>query len=228
MKKIFLVVLILTSAACDNASFRNREKGALAGGAMGAGLGAIIGHQVGSAGAGVAIGSALGALSGGIIGSAQDRTEDDINASDQKLDEQERQLAENKKILDELRARGADVRSTKRGIVVNLPDVLFEFGSSQLTSEARNTVGDIADVVKKYEDKRISVEGHTDSVGTVNYNMRLSQDRARSVANELNYKGIAGQKLKTKGYGESDPIASNQSETGRRRNRRVEVIIESN
>ena len=228
MKKILLVVLLLNFLACEDATFRNREKGALAGGAIGAGLGAIIGSQVGSGGAGVAIGSAIGALSGGLIGQAQDENEDAANATDQRLTDQERQLAENRKILDELRARGADVRTTKRGIVVNLPDVLFDFNSSHLTGDAQGTIGEIADVVKKYENKRISVEGHTDSVGTVNYNLKLSRDRARSVANELNYKGIPGQRLTTKGFGESDPIASNQSDAGRQRNRRVEVIIENN
>jgi len=227
MKRILLVVFLLSFVACEGMTFRNREKGALAGGAVGAGLGAIIGNQVGSAGAGVAIGSAIGALSGGLIGSAQDSTEDTINAADQRLTEQEQQLAENRKILDELRSKGADVRSTSRGIVVNLPDVLFQFGRSSLTAEAQGTVGDIADVVKKYENKKIAIEGHTDSIGTVNYNLKLSQDRARSVANELNYKGVTGQRLTTRGYGESDPIASNQSEMGRQRNRRVEVIIEN-
>ncbi len=225
MKKILLVLFLLLFVACEGATFRNREKGALAGGAIGAGLGAIIGNQVGSAGAGVAIGSALGALSGGLIGQSQDQTEDSINETEQRLSEQERQLAENRKILDELRARGADVRSTSRGIIVNLPDVLFEFGSSHMTAGARETAADIAEVVQKYENKKVLVEGHTDSVGTANYNLRLSRDRARSVANELNARGIPGQRLETRGYGESDPIASNQSESGRKRNRRVEVII---
>jgi outer membrane protein OmpA-like peptidoglycan-associated protein len=225
--KRFLFVLIFLCASCENASFRNREKGALAGGAMGAGLGAIVGNQTGNSGAGIAIGAGLGALAGAIIGNTQDRNEDDINAADDRISQQEKELLENKKILDELRARGADVRSTKRGIVVNLPDVLFEFDSSRLTSEAKNTAADIAEVVRKYENKKISVEGHTDSVGTVNYNLRLSRDRARSVANELNAQGIPGRSLSTRGLGESDPIASNQSETGRKRNRRVEVIIEN-
>lgn len=223
----FSVMVLVLIGACENAQFRNREKGALAGGAIGAGLGAIVGSQVGSGGAGVAIGSAVGALSGGLFGQALDDQEDAMNAADERLALQERELAENRRILNELRARGADVRRTDRGIVVNLPDVLFEFDSARLTGDARGTVGEIAGVVKNYEGRRVAVEGHTDSVGTVSYNLRLSQDRARSVANELVAHGLSNRNIVTRGLGESDPIASNLNESGRSRNRRVEVIIEN-
>lgn len=224
---LVFAILICSFVACENAQFRNREKGALAGGAIGAGLGAIVGNQVGNAGAGVAIGSAFGALTGGIFGQSLDDTEDSLNAADERLSQQERELAENRKILDELRSRGADVRRTDRGIVVNLPDVLFEFDSARLTAGARQTAGDISEVVSKYPERQISVEGHTDSVGTVSYNQQLSLARARAVASEISARGaIPSRQIKTRGFGESDPIASNLSEEGRRRNRRVEVIIE--
>ena len=231
MKRCFLYCLVFVSliffTACENARFGNREKGALGGAAVGAGLGAIIGNQTGSTGAGIAIGSAIGALSGGLIGNSLDNQEDAMNASDERMAQQERELQENKRLLDELRSKGADVRRTDRGVVINLPDVLFEFDSSRLTGGARSTVGDIADVVKNYEGRRVSVEGHTDSVGTDSYNLRLSEARARSVAAELSAQGLPRNRVTTRGLGERSPIASNTTASGRSRNRRVEVIIEN-
>ena len=228
-KPIFLfLTAILLLAACEDPGLRNREKGALAGGAVGAGLGAIIGNQVGSSGAGIAIGSALGALSGALVGHAIDNTEDSLAVTEQRLAQQESELAENRRLLDELRRENVDVRRTDRGLVVNLPDVLLEFDKSRLTNNARSTVADIANVLKNYQARRISVEGHTDSIGTASYNQKLSEARARSVADELVNNGISPGKITTRGFGENDPIASNLSEAGRSRNRRVEVIIENN
>lgn len=224
-RKAFLIVALLIFSACENV--RSREKGALAGGALGAGLGAIIGNQTGSSGAGVAIGSAIGALSGAMIGNSIDNTEDMLNERDSQLSLQEREIEENRRLIEELKARGTDVRSTERGVVVNLPDVLFEFDSARLTGAAQNTVGEIADVLESAPDRKISVEGHTDAVGTVEYNQRLSEDRARTVANGLITSGLPRRRVTTRGYGESQPIASNRTDSGRARNRRVEVIIEN-
>ncbi len=226
---IALLFLTLTLAfnGCENSRFGAREKGALGGAAVGAGLGAIIGNQVGSPGAGVAIGSAIGAVSGGLIGNQIDANQQVLDDREARLKAQERELEENRKIIDELRRRGADVRSSDRGVVVNLPDVLFEFDSARLTTAASRTVREIASVVGGIPDRRISVEGHTDSLGTVAYNQKLSENRARSVAQELSTNGISRRQIVTRGFGESDPISSNQTENGRRRNRRVEVVIEN-
>lgn len=221
------LVVVLIFSACEDARFGNREAGAVAGAAVGAGLGAIIGNQTGSTGAGVAIGSAIGALSGGLIGNSLDNTNEALDQTDQRLEAQQRELEENRRILEELRSRGADVRRTDRGVVVNLPDVLFEFDSAHLTGPARSTVKDIAEVLSGYPERRVSVEGHTDSVGTVQYNIKLSEERARSVASDLSAYGVARKKITTRGLGEGDPIASNRTEAGRQRNRRVEVIIEN-
>lgn len=223
----FAFVFLFCLAACENANFGYREKGALGGAAVGAGLGAIIGHQTGHAGAGVAIGGALGALSGGLFGNELDNQEEALNQADQKISAQERELQENKRLLEELRSRGADVRKTPRGIVVNLPDVLFEFDSARLTAGARGTVKEIAEVVRNYQGRHIAVEGHTDSIGTDSYNLRLSEDRAHSVANDLMSDGVPRGRVSTRGFGERNPIASNKTESGRKRNRRVEVIIEN-
>lgn len=220
-------VLAALLCSCQSTDFRAREKGALAGGALGAGLGAIIGNQTGSTGAGIAIGSAFGALSGALIGNEMDNQQAALDDRQGRIDEQDRALQENRRLIQELRNQGVDVRETRRGVVVNLPDVLFDFDRSALTPSARHTVQDIAQAIKDRGPRRISVEGHTDSVGTVPYNQRLSEDRARSVSHELVNNGIPRSNISTRGYGERDPIASNNSASGRQRNRRVEIVIEN-
>ena len=224
---VCVVAAVVIATGCENAQFGAREKGALGGAAVGAGLGAIVGNQTGHPGAGVAIGSAIGAVSGGLIGQGIQNTDDEIAARQQRIDEQQRQLDENRRLIEELRSRGADVRMTERGVVVNLPDVLFAFGKADLTSSAGSTVREIASVVRGYNGRRIAVEGHTDSVGGVAYNQRLSEDRARSVASALTRQGVPRSVLSVRGFGETDPIASNSTDEGRTRNRRVEVIIEN-
>ena len=226
MKKLTLVLLFtLSLIACENSSFRGREKGAIAGAGLGAGLGAIVGNQVGSAGAGVAIGSAFGALSGGIIGNEIDGQNDVIDQRNRKIEDQDRLIAENKRLLEELRMKGIDAQITERGVLVNLPDVLFEFDSARLTAGARRTVSEIASSVGKGSGRIISVEGHTDSIGSDAYNNRLSESRAFAVASGLERSGISRSGLRVRGFGKSKPIASNSTENGRQRNRRVEVII---
>lgn len=222
----FLLSVIML-IGCENAQFGAREKGALGGAALGAGLGAIVGNQVGDPGAGIAIGSAFGALSGGLLGHQIDDTNRALDETERRLAERERELEENRRLLDELRRRGSDVRATDRGVVVNLPDVLFEFDSARLTSDARRTTRQIAEVLRAVPDRRVAVEGHTDSVGTISYNQRLSEARARAVADELISAGVSRRAVSVRGFGESDPIASNRTEAGRQRNRRVEVVIEN-
>lgn len=224
-----IATLALTTSviACENARFGKRESGALAGGALGAGLGAIIGNQTGSSGAGIAIGSAIGAISGALIGNDLDNQNDTLDAREQQIADQERELAENRRIIEELKRGGADVYGTDRGVVVNLPDVLFEFGSSRITPAAEETTQEIARVLSKVQGRSVAVEGHTDSVGTYEYNQKLSEARARTVAQSLINQGVPRQMVNTRGLGESDPIASNNTDVGRSRNRRVEVIIEN-
>lgn len=226
MKRLLFASLLLASlSACEGTSLGATETGALGGAAAGAGLGAIIGHQTGNAGAGIAIGSAAGALSGALIGGQIDR-------QDRKLDDRDRQIAqqgavieENRRLLEELRSKGVDVRNSDRGVVVNLPDVLFEFGKSSLTRGAQSTIREISHILQGAQSRIVSVEGHTDSIGTIEYNYRLSDDRAHNVADALVREGLPPRRIRTKALGETDPIASNRTEEGRRRNRRVEVVI---
>lgn len=222
-----MLCFFLVLVGCEGNQLRSREKGALTGGALGAGLGAIVGNQVGHSGAGIAIGSAIGALSGGIIGNEYDVAEDERREVDRRIEEQDRVIAENRRMIDALRGRGLEVRDTDRGVLVNLPDVLFEFDSARLTPRAREDARYIANVLGDVSHRSLSVEGHTDSIGTFEYNQKLSEQRARSVADALSASGVSRSRIVTRGYGESDPIASNATDEGRRRNRRVEVIIEN-
>ncbi len=225
--RILFVILVFFLSACSEGGMRNRDKGILGGAALGAGIGAIIGAATGDAGVGTAIGGGVGALAGGVVGNEMDKDEEYQVGIENQLDERDRMIAENQRIIDELKRRGADARISDRGVVVNLPDVLFEFDSSRLTSDAQDTVYDIVQVLRDVSDRHIAVEGHTDSIGTISYNQRLSEERANSVASALVREGVSRRRITTRGFGETDPIASNRTDTGRARNRRVEVIIEN-
>lgn len=225
--KLIPLLAVACTLGCEGQRVGAREKGALTGGALGAGLGAIVGNQFGSPGAGVAIGAGFGALTGGLIGNEIDNQDAALAERDERLRSQEAQLEENRRLISALRGRGVDVRSTDRGVVINLPDVLFEFNQSRLTSAARRTVREIGEIAQTSGDRRIAVEGHTDSIGSIAYNKRLSVDRARAVADELVAEGVSGRRILIRGLGESEPVASNATDAGRARNRRVEVIIEN-
>ena len=222
-----LLLAGIVFSGCEDARFGAREKGALAGAGLGAGLGAIVGNQTGNAGAGVAIGSAFGAVAGGLIGQGIDNQNDALDERERRIADQDRQIAENRRLIQELKASGVEARSTSRGVVANLPDVLFEFDSARLTPEAVHVVGDIGRVIANTSGRRVSVEGHTDAVGTAAYNQRLSEARARAVASELSMQGVSRNRMSVTGYGKTRPIASNDTEAGRARNRRVEVVIEN-
>jgi outer membrane protein OmpA-like peptidoglycan-associated protein len=144
-----------------------------------------------------------------------------------RLEAQNQLLAENARLVSELRQRGIDVRDTERGVVVNLPDVLFALGKAELTPEAITTVTAIADILKLAPTRALAVEGHTDDVGTIDYNYKLSDSRGKRVAQELETAGVPSSRISTKAFGETTPIATNRTEEGRTRNRRVEIIIEN-
>ena len=205
-----------------------RETGALGGAALGAGVGALVGHATGNTAAGAAIGGALGGVGGAVVG-------DQLEARDQKLGARDQEIARNRELIEELKRKNLDVRETNRGVVVNLPDVLFEFNKSDLTSGARAKVRDIAEVLEggRVRDRQVSIEGHTDSKGSEEYNQRLSERRAESVASSLDREGVSQSRMHARGFGKKYPIAPNQNSdgsdnpAGRAKNRRVEVIIEN-
>lgn len=211
-----------------------REKGALVGGGLGAATGAIIGAATGKPGAGAAIGGAIGAVGGGLMGDQLQQQETVAQEQQRQLEQQQQELARNRELLEELKRKHLDAQETERGIVVNLPDVLFEFGKATLTGNARVKVRDIADALNNIAPKRqVSVEGHTDSIGSEAYNQRLSEHRAEAVAISLENAGVRNQRITTRGFGKRYPVASNtnpdgtDNPAGRAKNRRVEVVIEN-
>lgn len=227
---LFRAVLLcaLASQAMIGCATNQATKGALAGGALGAGLGAIVGNSVGhNTGAGIAIGTAAGALGGALIGNGLDQQDNANRELGSRVAQNQDRLDENRRLIEELRRRGADVRSSRRGVVINLPDVLFDFDRATLTPEAHRTIGEISDVLRDVRGRTISIEGHTDSIGTVTYNKQLSDRRAQSVERELSRNGVSESQMRTQGFGEGSPIATNNTEAGRARNRRVEVIVEN-
>lgn len=136
------------------------------------------------------------------------------------------------RLVAELQARQLNVRQTDRGVVITLPDFLFEFGSADLTYGARRKVRELADVLREEAaSRRVAVEGHTDSIGATLYNQGLSERRAEAVANQLASDGVEKSLIAWRGFGERYPVAPNtnpdgsDNPLGRARNRRVEVIV---
>lgn len=127
------------------------------------------------------------------------------------------------KLENELRALQA--KHTKRGIVLTLGDVLFDTAKSNLKPGGLRTVGKLADFMNEYPERRVRIEGHTDSRGTTEYNQDLSQRRALSVKSALIQQGIDPSRITSVGLGEAYPKASNSTSAGRQQNRRVEIII---
>ncbi|HSF17368.1 MAG TPA: OmpA family protein [Vicinamibacteria bacterium] len=127
--------------------------------------------------------------------------------------------------LEEALSRVAAVRDAARGLIVEIPDVLFTFGSASLTPEGRERLAKLSGVILVADGYTLSVEGHTDSVGGEWYNQELSRKRAEAVRDYLLTQRIPAGSVSATGYGESRPIASNETEEGRQRNRRVEIVV---
>jgi outer membrane protein OmpA-like peptidoglycan-associated protein len=114
---------------------------------------------------------------------------------------------------------------TPRGIVLTLDDVLFDTGKAQLKTGATRSIEQIAAFLKENPDRRVQVEGFTDSQGADDYNLELSQSRADSVAMAIIQRGVDAQRVRALGYGEGYPVASNANAGSRQLNRRVEIIV---
>lgn len=122
--------------------------------------------------------------------------------------------------LSELKAKQTD-----KGIILTLGDILFETGKANLMSGAMHSIDILADFLKKYPKRNVLIEGFTDSAGSETYNLGLSQRRADSVREALIGRGISPERITTKGYGESFPVASNATQAGKQQNRRVEITV---
>lgn len=116
-------------------------------------------------------------------------------------------------------------QQTDRGLVLTLSDVLFDIDESVLKPGADNAITQLAEFLNEYPERALIIEGHTDSTGPDSYNTMLSESRARAVAEALQQRGISRARLEVRGLGESQPVASNETDAGRQQNRRVEVIV---
>ncbi len=178
--------------------------GAAGGAATGAAIGAVVGGGKG-AGKGAAIGAVVGLLGGGFIGNYMDRQAEEMRSV---LAEQDR------------------IRREQDRLDINLSsDVLFSSGSAELYPGGRQKLAQVATILTRYPESTVQIVGHTDSRGSEQSNLELSQKRAQAVASELMAAGVAAHRISTSGRGESVPIATNDTAEGRAQNRRVDLIV---
>jgi len=202
-----ILIGILITGLWGCASMTKSQKGAVIGGTAGAVIGGVIGKQSDHTAEGAILGAAIGGIAGGIIG----------NYMDKQAEEMERDL------------EGAKIERIGEGIKVTFESgILFDVDSAALRPAAQENLKKLATILQKYEDTDILIEGHTDSTGPEDYNQQLSERRANSVSNYLMGLGVTKIRLTTVGYGEMQPIDSNETPDGRQANRRVEVAIWAN
>ncbi len=127
-------------------------------------------------------------------------------------------------LLDQLN-KIMETRDTARGLIMNMSDVLFDFGKATLRPEAREKLAKVSGILLAYPTLRVQIEGNTDNVGSDAFNQTLSEKRAFGVRDYLVAQGVDGNKLTAIGYGKSRPIASNDTAEGRQQNRRVELVL---
>jgi outer membrane protein OmpA-like peptidoglycan-associated protein len=213
MKKnilLFCMSIALLVSACA-APTTKQEQGAAVGVGVGAATGAILGQAIGgnttSTVLGAVAGATVGGIAGSMIGEYMDRQERDLN---QRL----------------VRAEGASVRRDENSLAITFrSDVLFDVDSASLKPGAYDEVNHVADVLNKYPETRVAVNGHTDSTGSEQHNHDLSERRAAAVKDALTRGGVNPIRITSIGFGESRPVASNATEAGRQMNRRVTIVI---
>jgi len=196
-----LAALMPLAISC---AMNKAEKGAIIGAGAGGAAGAVIGKATGSTVRGAIIGAVVGGAAGAIIG--------------HQMDKQAEELA--------YELPGAVVQRVGEGITVTFPEgLLFGFDSDQINATAQDNLRRFAASLQKYPNTRTLIVGHTDSQGSGDYNMDLSNRRALSAANFITGEGVDRARISTAGRGEREPIATNTSDAGRQLNRRVEVAI---
>jgi len=203
---LFATALVFGSlTAC--ASLNQKEKGAVIGAAAGGVAGGVIGNQTGSTARGAIIGAAVGGTVGAIIG--------------HQMDQQAKELQQN--------IPGATVARVGEGIAVTFASgLLYDFDSDVVRADAAGNLRNLAASLTTYPNTDLLIVGHTDAVGTSEYNQTLSQRRATAAASYLTTQGVNAGRVRSVGRGESEPLATNDTEVGRQRNRRVEIAIVAN
>jgi outer membrane protein OmpA-like peptidoglycan-associated protein len=193
------------TTAAQKAKLKKSQKGAL----IGVGAGAVIGGLIGKNKKNTAIGAIIGATVGGAAGAVIGRH----------MDKQAEQL---EKDLGKV----AKVERVGEGVKLTFDNaLLFDFGSFQLSPQTQESLRNMAQTLKQSQQTLLLVEGHTDSIGSEVFNRELATKRAQSVSNFLIGEGVANNRFKVIGQGEASPLASNNTETGRQQNRRVEIAL---
>ena len=202
-----LPALAALAAISACASLNQKEKGAIIGAASGAAVGGVVGNANGSTAKGAIIGAAVGGAAGAVIG----------HQMDQQAKEIKQQIP------------GAVVERVGEGLQVTFESgLLFPYDSDVLTAAAQQNLTTFAASLDKYPNTNIVIVGHTDSNGSDTYNMSLSERRANAAVNYLVSRGVDRSRLRAAGRGETEPVASNDTDAGRQQNRRVEMAIFAN
>ena len=201
------MVLVVVQLLVGCKSMNNTQKGAAIGVAGGTAVGALIGKWANNTAAGAIIGAAVGGTAGILIGRYMDKQVEELQAD----------------------IKDAKVERVGEGIKITFNSgILFDINSSSLGSTAQTNIKNLAEVLNKYSDTNILIEGHTDSTGPADFNQSLSEKRAKSVADFLNGNAVDARRLKTIGYGPNQPLVANDTPANRAQNRRVEVAIYAN
>ena len=189
-------LLVVLAAGCATAG-RDTAIGAGAGGAAGAGVGYLVGGKKGAL-----IGLGVGALAGGSVGLYLDKQAKELEAV-------------------------AETKRTENGVLVSMKsDILFDTGSAVLKPEAIEQIEKVGDILAKYSDDRVRIEGHADATGTKKTNEELSLRRADAVKRVLTGRGVQEKQVTALGLGSTQPVADNATAAGRAKNRRVELHID--
>jgi outer membrane protein OmpA-like peptidoglycan-associated protein len=208
MKRVFVIglcaLVLVSSLGCG---WSRKNKGAAIGAGAGAVIGGAIGHEAGNTAVGAILGAVIGGAAGAYIGNYMDK-----------------QAAEIERDLE-----GATVERVGEGIKITFASgILFDVNSSTLQPAAKTNLTKLAEVLNKYPDTDVLVEGHTDITGTHDHNMDLSLRRAQSVANHMTGLQVMASRFRMMGYGPDQPVAANDTDAGRRANRRVDIAIYAN
>jgi outer membrane protein OmpA-like peptidoglycan-associated protein len=209
MKKIVVLIMliVLIAGVHESCGLSRTAKGTGIGAAAGGAVGAIIGKQTGNTAVGAIIGAAIGGAAGAYIG----------NYMDKQAEEMQRDL------------EGAKVERVGEGIKITFDSgILFDFDKADLRPVAKTNLQKLGVILNKYADTNVLIEGHTDSKGSDQYNLDLSRRRAQSVSGYVAGLGVDSARFTTMGYGEAQPIATNDTDEGRQQNRRVELAIWAN
>ena len=200
---LLVVVLLLGSISCAT----SQQKGTVIGAAAGGVVGGLIGKKAGNTALGAILGAVIGGAAGNYIGRYMDK----------QAEEMKRDIS------------GAKIERVGEGIKITFDSgLLFDTGKATLKAASMENLKSLAKILNKYKDTNILLEGHTDSKGSEEYNLQLSRSRSNSVANYLQGLNVNATRFTIMGYGEQQPVATNETVEGRQMNRRVEVAIFAN